>query len=287
MIVTRALSRKTPMSKHVISCIAAPFRTANFQSSTRRTLAIVACVTLALIASPAAHAASINYGTFNVAPAGIMFQNVTESSGTDPVPLFGPPDPYQIGLDFDPTSFVSSSTGGSSDVTDGQLNFTIMGVSNPSGYVGITGFSLFEAGDYSLVGTGTNATLATAGAIIRATVTQVNGLPVAPIALPPVNASVGFNLVANPGVVQPWSLGLNIPVNLPQGQLATKIEVSVDNSLISISQASSVSFIAKKDFRIDVAPPTVVGDPLVPEPTSLVLLSIAGMFGLAVQRSRG
>ena len=40
--------------------------------------------------SPAA-AASINYGTIGLIPPGVMFINVTESSGTDAVPLYNPP----------------------------------------------------------------------------------------------------------------------------------------------------------------------------------------------------
>lgn len=287
MILTRALGKKTPMNQTSFVRTAADFRNYFSRTITLRRWAVLASVAIIAAANPVARAGSINYGNFNVPAAGIMFNNVTESSGTDAVPLFGPPDPYQIGMDFDPTSFVSSSTGGASDITDGQLNFTIMGLTSPSGYVGITGFSLFEAGDYTLVGTGTVASQVNAGAIIRATITQVNGVAVAPISLPAANASVGFNLAANPGVVQPWSLGLTFPVNLPQGQVATKIEVAIDNSLVSISEPASVAFIAKKDFRIDVAPPTVVGDPFVPEPTSLVLLSMAGVIGLAAKRSRG
>jgi hypothetical protein len=265
MFLTRALSKKLPLNHISFLCLTA----------------------LALVASPAAHGATINYGNFNVPPAGIMFNNVTESSGTDPVPLFGPPDPFVVGLDFDPTSFVATANGGASDITDGQLNFTIMGLVNPGGYVGISNVNLFEAGDFTLTGVGTAATQALAGAIIRATVTQINGLPVAPISLAPSNASVGFNLVANPGVVQPWSLGvgLNIAGQLAAGQVATKVEISINNSLIALSQASSLSFIAKKDFRIDLTP-TTVGQPFVPEPGTLVLAGLASVIGLAWRRSR-
>ena len=112
-----------------------------------------------------------------------MFQNVSESSGTDAVPMYGPPEPYNIGMDFDPANFTSSSSGGSADTTDGQLNFTIMGLVNANGYVGITHFNVFEAGDYTLFGAGGAGTGVAAGAIARATITQINGLPVAPIAL--------------------------------------------------------------------------------------------------------
>jgi hypothetical protein len=201
---------------------------------------------------------------------------VTESSGTDPVPLFGPPTPFVIGLDFDPTNFVSFASGGNSDVTDGQLNF---GVSSTAG--AITDISLFEAGDYTLVGAGTAATQALAGAIMRITVTEIDGAPVAPIALTPVNASVGFNLLANPGIVQPWSLGLTSSISsqlMSQGVPfrigATRVEVVIDNSLVTMSETSSLAFIAKKDFRIT----------LVPEPSSLLLLLLS--LPLAMRRSR-
>lgn len=287
MILTRALGNKTAMNQTSLVRTAANVRNYFSRTITLRHLAVMACVAIIVAANPAAWAGSINYGNFNVPAAGIMFNNVTESSGTDAVPLFGPPDPFQIGMDFDPTSFVSSATGGASDITDGQLNFTIMGASNPNGYVGITGFNLTEAGDYTLVGSGTVASQVFVGAIARATVTEINGLPVSPITLPPVNVSAAFNLAANPGVVQPWSVGLGFLINLPQGQRATKVEVAINNSLGSLSEPASIAFIAKKDFRVTLLPPDVVGDPLVPEPTSLVLLSMAGVMGLAVQRSRG
>lgn len=288
MILTRALSNTHMTIKSVFVGESAHSVTPNFQFSNLCLRSVLLGLILALVTS-ATNAATINYGNFNVPSAGIMFQDVKESSGTDAVPLYGPPEPFVIGLDFDPTSFVASATGGASDVTDGQLNFTIMGLSNPSGYIGIGSFNLFEAGDYTLVGTGTAATSAYAGAIIRATVTQVNGLPVAPINLPPANASVGFNLTANSGIVQPWSLGLgfNLTGVLPQGQVATKIEVSINNSLIAISEPASVSFIAKKDFRIDVIPTPPVGDPFVPEPGTLALCAIAGVLAVSLRNNRG
>ena len=94
---------------------------------------------------------------------------------------------------------------GGADITDGQLNLTFM---SP----GLKTLSLHEAGDYTLLGGGTAATSAFAGAILRATVTEINGAAVAPIVLAPSNASVGFNLAANSGVTQPWSLGTSINV---------------------------------------------------------------------------
>lgn len=285
MILTRAVSKQMISKTVLTGRVAQTFKRTIFS---KLYMQVAAVGLIAAVFATATQAATINYGNFNVPSAGIMFQDVKESSGTDAVPLFGPPTPYVIGLDFDPTSFVASATGGASDITDGQLNFTLMGLSNPSGYIGIGSFNVVEAGDYTLVGTGTTATSAYAGAIVRAVVTEVNGLPVAPINLPPVNASTSFNLAANAGVVQPWSLGLgfNLAGALPNGQVATKVEVVIDNSLIAISEPASVSFIAKKDFRIDVTPTPPVGDPFVPEPGTLVLCSIAGVLAAAARKGR-
>jgi hypothetical protein len=188
-------------------------------------------------------------------------------------------------MDFDPTSFVSSSAGGGADVTDGQMNFGVAGQVGPGGFVGINSLSVFEAGDYTLVGAGTPATAVFAGAIIQVTVTQVNGLPVVPFNLSTSNASVGFNLVANPGISQPWTLGvgLNVASQMPAGQTATRIEVSIDNSLVSTSQPGTVAFIAKKDFRITLTP---TPNTTIPEPGTFVLTALGSMIALVYRRAR-
>jgi hypothetical protein len=152
--------------------------------------------------------------------------------------------------------------------------------------VAINAFSLFESGDYTLAGVGTSATQALAGAIINVVVTQIDGVNIAPISLGSVNGSVAFNLAANPGVVQPWSLGLTFDVdaaltnqNIPHSLGATKLEVAIDNQLLTFSQTSSLAFISKKDFRIDV-------DEVIPEPTTLVML-LGGCLALGtVRRTR-
>jgi hypothetical protein len=177
-------------------------------------------------------------------------------------------------LDFDPQGFTSSSAGGLADITDGQLNFTVM---STQGGPPINQISVYEAGDYSLAGGGGNAATAVfAGAIIRATITQVNGLPVSPINVPTVNASFSDSLPPNT-IAAPWSLGLtnNIAAALGPGQNATKVEVVIDNSLVTTSQANTLAFIAKKDFRIDIN---------IPEPSVLSLAAIAGIGAFALRR---
>jgi hypothetical protein len=228
--------------------------------------------------STAADAASISYGNFGPVPPGVMFLNVTESSSTDPVPLFGPPTPFATGLDFDPMNFGAAGAGGSGDITDGQLNFTVM---SP----GINTVGVSEGGDYSLVGFGTPATSVFAGASLRVKVTHINGIDVPDINLGQSNASVGFNLIANPGVLQPWGLGTLIDVAAQLSLLgipgkATKVEVVINDQLIALSEAASAAFIAKKEFVIDV-------DSEIPEPSTLALASAALCgWGLSASRRR-
>jgi hypothetical protein len=249
-------------------------------ATTRRRswMQLIAVVCIGLLLSQFASGAAINYGNFGPVPPGVSFLSVTESSGTDPVPMYGPPTAFTTGLSFTPSNFVSSSTGGASDITDGQLNFTIVGSPNNS----INNISLFEAGDYSLVGTGTTLTSVFAGAIIRATVTEINGVAVAPINLAPANGAVGFDLISDAGVVQPWALGtiLNIASQLSVGQNATRVDISINNQLISLSEQASAAFIAKKTFQLDVATAPV------PEPSSIGLSVLLLSFGLGARRRR-
>jgi hypothetical protein len=154
--------------------------------------------------------------------------------------------------------------------------------------VGISSITLSEGGDYTLVGVGTAATQAFAGAIISAKVVQIDGLPVTPISFNS-NASVNFNLIANSGVVQPWSLSSTLDINaaltslaVPYKTGATKIEVAINNSLIAISEPTSVAFIAKKDFVVGIIP-RPGGE--IPEPNTLVLIGVAAaLMGCSAKR---
>ncbi len=249
-----------------------------------------AAIAASLLLSTFAHAASINYGDGPIIPPGVRFERVTESSGTDPVPLFGAPDYFRIGMDFDPTSFVAFSTNGVHDVTDGQLNFTVDGsVSGPNIFA-IESLTLSESGDYTLAGVGTSATMAIAGASIRISVTEIDGVKVegSAIRLSPTSESVEFNLLANRGVVRPWSLRETINIsdmldarNIDYQFGATEIQVVINNQLLALSEANSVATIAKKDFEIEIG-----GDgETIPEPATVSILALG--FAGALMRRRG
>lgn len=224
-------------------------------------------------------AAPIPYGPIGPIAPGITFTNIVESSATDTPPLYGPPTGFVIGLDFQPTAFASSATNGSVDITDGQLNFTVEG----SDAFPINSIGLSEKGDFSLGISGSAATAVAASAVVLATVTQVNGIDVAPFDLLPVNASLTYNLAANPGFGQFWSLGLTLDIagQMAPNQRATKVNVAIDNTLASVSQTGTIAFIAKKGFRINI------GTNEVPEVGTMLLALVGGtIIGASARRNR-
>lgn len=234
---------------------------------------------LAFAAATGSRAATISYPNQGPIPPGITFTNISETSVFDAPPLYGMPTPILIGLDFTPTvNFkATSNLGASPDVTDGQLNYT---VNAGQGAGGIPFVAFSEGGSYILGGVGPG-TGVSAGASLAATVLEINGAPVAPVSLTPTSASVAFNLPGNLGAGS-WSLNLNLNVaaqllglGFAPGQLATKVEVVIDNQLIATSAGTGTATIAKDDFTVT----------LMPEPGSLAMAGIA-LCGLAGSRRR-
>lgn len=227
-------------------------------------------------AGAGAQAAIINYGSF--IGDDVTFLGVTESSGTDAVPLFDTPSVVSNALDFDPKSFVSFATNGNADVTDGQLNFDIVAHAGKS----ITGVSISELGDYTLMVTGTPATSASAGVIAYVKIVEINNVPLPVnqiITLPASSASVAYFLPANSGSAKPWGLGLSVDIAgaLQPTEHATRVQVVLNNTLATTSEPSTLAFIAKKDFVVDTQTNGI------PEPSSLALL---GGLGLLLIRKR-
>ena len=241
----------------------------------------------ALLVSPV-QAASINYGDFEDFVGGgvIEYQDVTESSATDPVPLFGVPDVTVNDLDFDPAAFGSSSGGSSVDITDGQLNFNFELLAG----AGLTSLIIDEGGDFTLFGGGSAVTSVAYGLFAEVTVTEVDGVAVTPFT---VTGTVDGteDLVSSPGLNQPWSLGLFLDLGaalVANGHAGfsegvTAGEFVLDDTLVSTSEAGTLAFIAKKDLQITPGG-DLVPDNNIPEPTALAL-ALLGAAGLMARRN--
>jgi hypothetical protein len=234
---------------------------------------------LALFFAPASRAASIVHGNFSGTT--VDYLQVTESSITDPVPLFGAPTPAGDALAFNPTSFGSSSSGaGGADTTDGQLTCDIM---SKSGFA-IHKIIFNEAGDYTLNGAGgTTNTNANVGASFFMQVVELNGVSVAPILLfgnmtfAPSGGTFDFvNDPHGPAAIWTGNATFDIDALLAAQSVvgqATKIRFSMDNVLTTSSEAGTSALIKKKVTN----GVTITVDTNVPEPTSLAIFALGGI----------
>lgn len=252
------------------------------RSSIRLGLIAAALVSLTFAATAArdAAAASINYGDFSGTT--VMYLDVTESSITDPVPLYGDPQLVGNSLIFRPTDFGSTSTGASSDMTDGQLSTTIMSTPNDV----IHTIHIEESGDFLLAGSSNAFAMAMIMAPVNVRVTHIDGqeimgpMPQAQIPLTLLhNGSPTDGIFtlddegAGPGL---WSGSLTIDIDalIQQAGLsghATKVLFSMDNKLATASEAGTVADIHKKDLAL-----MLTTNPI-PEPSTLVLCGIGAV----------
>lgn len=247
-----------------------------------RTLRMFAALAVsALLASPA-FAAPINHGDFS--GVDVDYLQVTENSTTDPGVLYGAPVVVDNSLVFTPLGFAALSSGGGVDITDGLLTTIVMATSG----IPITQVSLHEFGDYSLYGVGTAATKAAVATPVFLTILQVDNVDIVPfqVAANAVVAPSGgtFDLVADPGVGVIWEgdIAFDVPAILAAHSIsgnATKAVLTLNNTLIAASEASSVAFIQKKGVIITVS---------VPEPSTVVMsvMGLVALVGYAVRRRR-
>lgn len=226
-------------------------------------------------ATSTGNALPINYGDFgpDVPHGSTTYLDVTESSGTDPVPLFGPPTIAGDTLCFSPQGFVSFATDGQSDITDGQLNY---------GFTMLPGTAMStllvtEAGDYSLFGSGTPTTQLASALWATVRILKVDGTPLAsPVDVTMSTSTVRDLISDGPVVLAPWSQDLLIDLDsvlLANDILftlgATQAIVVIDNTLLTISEDESVAYLAKKDFYIEGTK--------IPEPATLFLATLSGL----------
>lgn len=228
--------------------------------------------------STQASAVPINYGDF--AGVTVMFSDVTEDSGTDPTPLFGAPTVSGDSLDFNPVSFNSTSSGAAgTDITDGTL--TMMLMSTPGNFIDEIEFD--EAGDFTLTGLSGEA-FASVTATFFLDITEVDGVAINPVnittAMVFTPSNGDWSLSADgpgPLVNGTWSGMVNVDItqalidnNIPYVVGATKVSVTFDNTLTTLSEAGTSAFIAKKDVG-------GIGITVTPEPASLGLLTLGAL----------
>ena len=261
----------------------------NNHAFTRTALAL----TIVLVVTPftTSQAAPINYGDFS--GTSVIYLNVTETANTpgDSEPLFYAPDITGNLLDFDPKGFAASAGGGSTDQTDGQLNFMLRGLQGNA----ITSITFSESGDFTLFGTGTSITsIFYSLSISHISVSEVDGVALAiPVVLSGISASGIDDLGNGIDAGTAWSLALSYNVNSALSAAgvvynagATRLDIVVDDNLGAISELSTLAFIAKKDFRINIGTGTDV--PAVPIPGAMLLMlsGLAGLVGFS-QRRKG
>mgnify|MGYP006908244666 CR=1 FL=1 len=233
---------------------------------------------LVAAASASATATSSDYTGTNFDFTGIQ----ETSTFGDPEPLFGAPTGSGNQLLFFPTNFTASAGGGSFDQTGAQLQLMVQALGPLDT---IEAFSLTEAGDTSLFGSGTGATGTFIGLGGTITVLEDIGgvLPVAQIitfddsdvVYSPSNV---FTLPSDPGTTG-WtaSLYVDIAAIVPN---ATKIQIGFDNNLSAFSEVGTAASIQKKA----VSGPTIVLE-VIPEPGTFLLVA-TGLIALAIPARR-
>jgi len=247
---------------------------------------------LVLVAFSAISAqAGINYGDF--AGSTVSYIQVTEDSVSDPglLPLYGAPTISGNTLDFDPNGFGASAAGaGGVDVTDGNLTFDIYA---QSGSI-VESLKFCEAGDFTLAGLGTDATLVDITATFFVEVYEVDGIGIDKV-------STNVTMTFTPNADGTFALGtdggggplyqgiwtgcveIDVTSLLDESNIdyifgATKVSVDLDNTLVALSEAGTQAFIAKKDF-------SGFSVTVIPEPNSIFLISMS-LSGLVFIKRR-
>jgi hypothetical protein len=259
--------------------------------------AVIMCTT-AWAVHPVA-GAQVNYGTHS--GANVNFLNVTEDTGSsEPLPLFGAPIVGGDSLDFNPTGFDASSSGGGSDITD--VNLVMMITAKPG--QSIESIVLSESGDTTLSGNVTPGSVATASAVFADGVLdihEVNFAGINHISVPfsfTFNPSGGTYFLGTDGGGGPifhtqWSGTVTLPVEqiliangIPGGG-ATKVSIDLDNILVGVSQSDTTSAIDKKDFSMRVVVDAPDPTANVPEPTAIYLTMLGLLAVGGARRQRG
>lgn len=249
------------------------------------------CCAAILIAASIAPAATMNWGDKSDPAGDVMFLQVEEDSGAGTPILFGDPTAVGNQLVYSPTGFQSQSSGGGADLIDSTATTTIMA---KDGKV-INNIMFSEFGDYSLTGLTGGQAQATVGAAFFYTVLEIDNSPVTlgtetaslviPTGVTLAQPNGGdYNRPGDDGTAVPWSGSVMIDLDayLASENLTgsvTKVRLKFDNTLTTAADAVSNAFIKKKEAG------GVIITTNVPEPTTALLLAIAGFGAFAVRKN--
>ena len=216
--------------------------------------------------------ADTNYGDFLAGKC--SFNNVTESSLTNPFPLFGSPAVSGNTLVFSPANFNSFVQDDNSAMTDGHLVVDIIANAGQD----ISKVDLVEKGTYALTGNGTTDTYASVSTPVVLTIVQVDGAGISQVTVTGNIFPFGPDgLEWSGGAFSgPWQGDLVLDVtaalraNGISSGYATEVKLSMDNVLTTQSELGTSAGIYKTEADITV-----------PEPATMLLLAAGMIFGAA------
>lgn len=224
---------------------------------------------------------------------GVSESNIEGSGGSDGMTaeLFGAPTINGDIIDFNPKNFqaeVETQSGeNTSEIVDGQLSFMI--VAKPGQVIDNVQFN--EAGDTTLIALGAAEAFSSVSANFFVDVVEVDGQPLGEIlnlddalTFGPSDGDFEIGVDGSPNFNTAWSG--SVQMDLQQALIdndidfqfgATKVNITLDNTLVAAASDGGSAFIKKKDF--DGVTITVN----VPEPGSVALV-LLGVVGLVAAR---
>jgi len=228
-----------------------------------------------------------NWGDISDPSGDVMFLDVEEDNAYPtslfaPLPGDGSPTAVGNSLIFDPQTFLSQASDGSHAV-DSELSTLVMVDPGSS----IDDILITEFGDFSLGGLPGSLATAQVGASFFWKILEIDGSPVnLPLQTQALEVTTGagpnggvYARPADDGVATPWEGSAHIDVdgflsdNLMVGN-ATKVSLILDNTLLTAADQYSSAIIKKKGVGIEVFGDDII---IVPEPTSLALISLCGL----------
>jgi PEP-CTERM motif len=245
--------------------------------------AAFAVVALALLlgVTQTARAVIITYAPPTIVGTNVTYPAVTESSASDPVPLYGAPAISGNNLVFNNLSFSASSiNGAATDFTDGQLNFTLQ--ANPGFFLQSITWS--EGGDWNITPFPNAASVNQTKVFpqsLQITVLDVNGVPLgSPLSdntsvtmtYTPFGGTFITGIAPNTGSWNGSALANLLALFPTTNGKITKVAISFDNQLAASSQVGGIASISKKSVLI------VPG--FTPEPSTLAVFGLLGAFAM-------